>query len=86
MRPPLLPALFAATLSGGVVAEAPNPQKPNILFIAIDDQNDWIGALEGHPQIRTPRIDALARRGTLRWRPGPWSSSTPARRSRSFSQ
>jgi arylsulfatase A-like enzyme len=38
---------------------------PNVLFIAIDDQNDWIGALGGHPQARTPRIDRLAARGTL---------------------
>ena len=34
-------------------------------MIAIDDQNDWIGCLEGHPQIKTPHIDALAKRGTL---------------------
>ncbi|MCH8216246.1 MAG: sulfatase [Planctomycetes bacterium] len=40
-------------------------EKPNILFIAIDDQNDWIGALKGHPQARTPNIDRLAQRGTL---------------------
>ena len=39
--------------------------KPNILFIAIDDQNDWFGCLEGHPQAQTPRIDELASRGTL---------------------
>ena len=39
--------------------------KPNILFIAIDDQNDWIGCLGGHPQVKTPRIDGLAKRGTL---------------------
>ena len=39
--------------------------KPNILFLAIDDQNDWIGCLGGHPQVKTPNIDALARRGTL---------------------
>lgn len=39
--------------------------KPNILFIAIDDQNDWIGCLKGHPQIQTPNIDRLAKRGTL---------------------
>lgn len=38
--------------------------KPNVLFIAIDDQNDWIGYLGGHPQIKTPNIDALAARGT----------------------
>ncbi|MCP4729492.1 MAG: sulfatase-like hydrolase/transferase, partial [Roseibacillus sp.] len=38
---------------------------PNILMIAIDDQNDWIGCLGGHPQARTPAIDALASRGTV---------------------
>ncbi len=40
-------------------------RKWNVLFIAIDDLNDWVGCLQGHPQIRTPRIDELARRGTL---------------------
>ncbi len=39
--------------------------RPNVLFIAIDDQNDWIGCLGGHPQVKTPNIDALAKRGTL---------------------
>jgi choline-sulfatase len=39
-------------------------QKPNILFIAIDDQNDWIGHLGGHPNAKTPHIDKLASRGT----------------------
>ncbi|MEM7144640.1 MAG: sulfatase [Verrucomicrobiota bacterium] len=37
---------------------------PNILMIAIDDQNDWIGYLGGHPQAQTRHIDALAARGT----------------------
>jgi arylsulfatase A-like enzyme len=36
-----------------------------VLFIAIDDLNDWIGKLEGHPQSRTPNIDRLAERGVL---------------------
>ncbi len=40
-------------------------EKPNILFIAIDDQNDWIGCLEGHPQIKTPNIDRVASKGTV---------------------
>ena len=39
--------------------------KPNVLFIAIDDLNDWIGALGGHPQARTPNLDRLAKRGVL---------------------
>ena len=37
--------------------------KPNILFIAIDDQNDWIGCLNGNPEVKTPHIDRLAREG-----------------------
>src|SRR4051794_10697182 len=37
--------------------------KPNVLFIAVDDLNDWVGCLGGHPQARTPNIDALAARG-----------------------
>lgn len=38
-------------------------EKPNVLFISIDDLNDWIGCLGGHPQVKTPHIDALAGRG-----------------------
>ena len=38
---------------------------PDILFISIDDLNDWVGVLGGHPHSRTPNIDALAARGML---------------------
>ena len=37
--------------------------RPNVLFIAIDDLNDWTGFLGGHPQARTPNMDRLAQRG-----------------------
>jgi arylsulfatase A-like enzyme len=37
--------------------------RPNVLFIAVDDLNDWVGILGGHPQAMTPNIDGLARRG-----------------------
>ena len=40
-------------------------KKPNVLFISIDDLNDWIGCLGGHPQAKTPNLDRLATRGTL---------------------
>jgi choline-sulfatase len=40
-------------------------EKPNVVFIAIDDQNDWIGVMGGHPMAKTPHIDALANRGTV---------------------
>jgi arylsulfatase A-like enzyme len=39
--------------------------KPNVLFIAIDDMNDWVGCLGGHPQAKTPNIDKLAEKGVL---------------------
>ncbi len=35
------------------------------MFLAIDDQNDWIGAFGGHPLAKTPHIDRLAQRGTI---------------------
>lgn len=38
---------------------------PNVLFIAVDDLNDWVGCLGGHPQTQTPNIDRLASRGML---------------------
>jgi arylsulfatase A-like enzyme len=53
-------------LSLAAVARATDtPRRPNVLFIAIDDQNDWIGCLGGHPLAKTPSIDRLAQRGTL---------------------
>ncbi|MDG2359558.1 MAG: sulfatase [Planctomycetaceae bacterium] len=39
--------------------------KPNVLFIAIDDLNDWVGFLDGHPQAQTPNMDRLAKRGVV---------------------
>ncbi|MCA9115429.1 MAG: sulfatase-like hydrolase/transferase, partial [Planctomycetaceae bacterium] len=41
------------------------PPRPNVLFLAIDDLNDWVGCLGGHPQAKTPHIDRLAARGVL---------------------
>ena len=40
-------------------------KKPNVLFISIDDLNDWIGCLGGHPDAITPNLDRLAERGVL---------------------
>lgn len=37
--------------------------RPNVLMICIDDLNDWTGFLEGHPDARTPHMDALANQG-----------------------
>ncbi|MBD3673305.1 MAG: sulfatase-like hydrolase/transferase [Planctomycetaceae bacterium] len=38
---------------------------PNILFIAMDDLNDWIGCMGGHPQTITPNLDRLAKSSVL---------------------
>lgn len=37
--------------------------QPNVLFLAVDDMNDWIGCLESKPNAITPNIDRLAARG-----------------------
>jgi arylsulfatase A-like enzyme len=39
--------------------------RPNVLFIAIDDLNDWVGFLGGHPQVKTPNMDRLAARSLV---------------------
>lgn len=56
--------VVCAVTAVSLAAEKPSEQ-PHVLFIAIDDQNDWIGCLGGHPQVQTPHIDKLAVRGTL---------------------
>jgi arylsulfatase A-like enzyme len=57
----ILIAIFCVCFAASSWAAA----KPNVLFIAIDDLNDWVGCLKGHPQVRTPHMDGLAKRGVL---------------------
>jgi arylsulfatase A-like enzyme len=58
--------LIAAVLPvTSAAADQSKADRPNVLMIAIDDLNDWVGCLEGHPQVKTPNIDRLAARGTL---------------------
>ena len=56
--------LFFITLlplfSAPIVASAGEDSKPNILFIAVDDLNDWVAPWEGHPDAVTPNFDRLA--------------------------
>ncbi|TWU24967.1 Choline-sulfatase [Novipirellula galeiformis] len=49
------------TMSVSIAAE-PTPDRPNILMIAIDDLNDWVEPLEGHPDVKTPALAKLAHR------------------------
>jgi len=37
----------------------------NVLFIAVDDLNDWVGALGGNPQVLTPNLDRLAKQQAM---------------------
>jgi arylsulfatase A-like enzyme len=55
---------FAVVLISGFNSIAFADQ-PNVLFIAIDDLNDWVGCLGGHPQTITPNLDRLAASGVL---------------------
>lgn len=55
------------TVLGMLTIQAASPlnaaDRPNVLFIAIDDLNHWVGHLGRHTQTKTPNIDRLARQG-----------------------
>jgi arylsulfatase A-like enzyme len=60
-----LKMLFIVPLVLPAIALAEQPgERPNVLFLSVDDMNDWIGCL-GSTRVPTPNIDALARRGLL---------------------
>jgi arylsulfatase A-like enzyme len=58
----LLVTLFALLVSPAWAQE--KPTKPNVLFIAVDDLNHWVGYLGRNKQTITPNLDRLAARGT----------------------
>lgn len=71
---------FLASLAGAAATATlwgapPAAKRPNVLFIYTDDQTfDSIRAL-GNPEIRTPNLDRLAKRGTAFlncYNPGGW--------------
>jgi len=61
--------IVVAVACGLLAAEpcraADTSKRPNVLFIAVDDLNDWLGCLGGHKLVKTPNLDRLAARGTL---------------------
>lgn len=66
--------LFASLLSAGT-------ERPNILFIALDDLSDVVSILDGHPQAHTPNLDRLASMGmnfTRAYVPSPVCNSSRA--------
>ena len=52
---------LVAGLASAASAAAPTT-RPNVLMIAVDDLNDWVGYLGGHPDVKTPHLDRLAAR------------------------
>ena len=61
----MIPRLAALILVvAAVPATAAEPKaKPNVLFIAVDDLNHWVGHLGRNDQTKTPNIDRLAKMG-----------------------
>ena len=52
----------ACSPSAGPTSEA---SPPNVLFLAVDDLNTWLGCMNGHPQAHTPNMDRLAAHGVV---------------------
>lgn len=63
------PLLLVVLVAFASFASADNLKKddlkksPNVLFLAVDDMNDWIGCHQTRPRAITPNIDKLAARG-----------------------
>jgi arylsulfatase A-like enzyme len=51
--------------SAATPAAAAALQRPNVLFLGVDDWRDWVGCLGANPVIKTPHLDRLAARGVL---------------------
>ena len=47
------------------VTSSSEEKRPDIVFIIVDDLNDWLGCYGGHPEAKSPNIDALAASGML---------------------
>lgn len=56
---------FAGSLAASALGARAAAARPNVLFISVDDMNDWVGCLGGYNGVQTPNIDRLAKRGAL---------------------
>lgn len=58
-------SFVALLIVPGLAPADTQPDRPNVLFIAVDDLNDWVGFLKNHPGVKTPNLDRLAARGVV---------------------
>ena len=66
MKKPIAFLTITVVLAAASVAvQAQTAARPDVLFISIDDLNDWVGPLGGHPQTKTPNMDRLAAQGMV---------------------
>jgi arylsulfatase A-like enzyme len=61
----LVTGVLAFSGVGGAEPARQAQGKPNVLFIAIDDMNDWTTLLDRGNPIKTPNLERLADRGML---------------------
>ncbi len=59
----LLVGLLLASVPMARTRADENSKHPNVLFIAVDDLNHWVGHLNRNPQTKTPNLDRLASMG-----------------------
>lgn len=62
-RRSLLVGAAAASLGAMLPRTGEAAAPPNVLFISVDDLNDWIEPLGGHPNVITPAFSRLAAMG-----------------------
>ncbi len=55
-------SLFFAVCPSLLSATEPSANRPNVIFFAVDDMNDWSGPM-GSKQAKTPNMDRLAAMG-----------------------
>jgi arylsulfatase A-like enzyme len=61
----LVYGIFCLLLAIGASSVGRSADRPNVLFLVVDDMNDWISLLDPQSPIKTPNLERLARRGTL---------------------
>ena len=61
----LLVACMPVKAQAANAAEVSRSSAPDVLFIVVDDLNDWISLLDADAPIKTPNLQRLAERGVL---------------------